>query len=1092
ENQPGDNFCGECGCNLSEPSSPALKELSFDDKIEQIQKYLPKGLTEKILSQRNKIEGERRQVTVLFCDMESSTSLIESLGPEQAYAIMDQVYEIMIHKVHDFEGTVNEMTGDGILALFGAPIAIENAAQRAIQAAQAIHRDITRFNDQKKQEGLKLEINMRIGIHTGPVVVGTLGNDLRVEFKAVGDTVIIASRLEDLAEPGTTFVTEDTFKLTEGLYRFESLGEKQVKGKEEPVKVYRVIATSTRRTRFDVSAERGLTSFIGRERELELLLDGFERAKSGRGQAFSIIAEAGIGKSRLLYEFRKAVANENVTFLEGKCLSFSRSQGYHPIVDILKSNFDIAEDDWDSNIRSKVQGWLQTVSLDEDPTLPYLLELLSVKDSKFDQINLSPEGKKAQTIEAIKRIVLKGSEVRPLILAVEDLHWSDKTSEEVMEEVLESIAGARVLLIFTYRPDFINTWGARSYHNQVTLNRLSNRESLSMASNILGTTDMAPDLEELILEKSDGIPFFIEEFIKSIQELGVIEKKEYTFSLTVNANDLHIPSTIQDVIMARIDTLPEDAKSLIQTMSAIEREVNYELIQKATDMEEQQLLTCLSVLKDAELVYERGIFPESVYIFRHALTREVVYGSILISKRRTLHKTIGEAMEDLYRDAIELYYGVLGEHFTLSENYRKAAEYAKLAARKSIKEALFIEAVNNSKNRVCCLEKLISDEEIEKEIIDARAALGSYYAQLTDFYEAGLTVEQILDLAVRHDNKKRLSQIYCCLGVYKFFIEMKFDEAVEYLEKAIILSKDSGNISAFMMAHHFLGHCLADTCNFKEGLHHIQEALKIPEKANILWGISMHKGCIGRTVYFEQGKIDLAYDFTTEGVRLSNECNDVYSKAEAYTSHGMSCYGKGYLEEAEQCLLQGIDFSNKSGFAAMEVEATKSLGEIYNDMMEYSKARNYWNRSKEIFKKLKFHHIFSEDADLAIIKSTVMEGKQDIDLHKLSKMSYEIDRVGYKRRGGLAKRRIAEILLHLHKDRTSEAEKWIIDAIEEEDKNGAMWKLARDYSFYSELLRQKGEMKKAKHYLGLAISTMKECGADGWVEKYDRGLAEFS
>ena len=213
ENQPGDNFCGECGCNLSEPSSPALKELSFDDKIEQIQKYLPKGLTEKILSQRNKIEGERRQVTVLFCDMESSTSLIESLGPEQAYAIMDQVYEIMIHKVHDFEGTVNEMTGDGILALFGAPIAIENAAQRAIQAAQAIHRDITRFNDQKKQEGLKLEINMRIGIHTGPVVVGTLGNDLRVEFKAVGDTVIIASRLEDLAEPGTTFVTEDTFKL---------------------------------------------------------------------------------------------------------------------------------------------------------------------------------------------------------------------------------------------------------------------------------------------------------------------------------------------------------------------------------------------------------------------------------------------------------------------------------------------------------------------------------------------------------------------------------------------------------------------------------------------------------------------------------------------------------------------------------------------------------------------------------------------------------------------------------------------------------------------------------------------------------------
>jgi tetratricopeptide (TPR) repeat protein len=661
-----------------------------------------------------------------------------------------------------------------------------------------------------------------------------------------------------------------------------------------------------------------------------------------------------------------------------------------------------------------------------------------------------------------------------------------------MEEVLESIAGARVLLVFTYRPDFIPTWGARSYHSQVTLNRLSNRESLSMASHILGTKDMAPDLEELILEKSDGIPFFIEEFIKSIQELGVIEKKECTFSLTVNANDLHIPSTIQDVIMARIDTLPEDAKSLIQTMSAIEREVNYELIQKATDMGEQQLLTCLSVLKDAELVYERGIFPESVYIFRHALTREVVYGSILNSKRKTLHEAIGEAMEDLYGANIDLYYGILGEHFILSENYKKAAEYSKLAARKSIKEALVLEAINNSKNRINCLEKLASGEEAEKQIIDARAALGSYYLQLVDPYKAYLTVEQIVDLAVKHDNKTRLSQIYCCLGAFKFYIEMKLDEAVDYFQKAIILSKESGNISAFMLSTHHLGHVLADTCHFEEGLHHIQEALKVPEKANIPWGISMHKACIGRTVYFEQGKIDLAYDLTAEGVRLSDECNDIYSKAEAYTSHGTSCYGKGYLEEAEQFLLQAIDFSNKSGFAVMGVIATMRLGEVYNDMMEYSKAFEVANRSTELLNNLKYHACYKNYNELIITKSTVMEGKQDTDLHKLTKLSSEVDRIGYKRDSGKTKKMIAEILLHLHKDRVSEAEKWIKDAIEEEDKNGAMWKLAHNYSVYSELLRQKAEMGKARHYLGLAISTMKECGADGWVEKYERGLAEFS
>jgi len=307
-NLPGFKFCAECGKKLAPISGLTPKELSFDEKLKKIQKYLPKGITEKILSQRDRIEGERKQVTVMFCDMEGFTPLSEKLGPEEMYTLMDKIYEILIHKVHDYEGTVNEMTGDGIMALFGAPITLEDAPQRAIRSAMAIHREMTNFNERMKQERGDLPpIKMRVGIHTGPVVVGTLGNDLRVEFKAVGDTVNLAARMEGLADPGKTYVTEDTFKLTEGFFRFEALGEKSIKGKEEPIKVYQVIAPSTRRTRFDVSAERGLTPFVGRERELELLLDGYERSKEGRGQAISIISDAGIGKSRLLYEFRKAV-----------------------------------------------------------------------------------------------------------------------------------------------------------------------------------------------------------------------------------------------------------------------------------------------------------------------------------------------------------------------------------------------------------------------------------------------------------------------------------------------------------------------------------------------------------------------------------------------------------------------------------------------------------------------------------------------------------------------------------------------------------------------------------------------------------------
>jgi len=464
-NSPIFKFCGECGHDLSLPSRPVPKELSFDEKLAKIQRYLPKDLTQKILAQRDKIEGERKQVTVMFCDMEGFTSLTETLGSEETYALMDQIYEILIHKVHDFEGTVNELTGDGIMALFGAPVALEDAPQRAIRSALAIHREINKFNDKIKSESRMPSIRMRIGIHTGPVVVGTLGNDLRVEFKAVGDTVNLASRMEGLAEPGTTYVTEETFKLTEGFFRFESLGPKAIKGKEESVKVYRVIGPSTRRTRFDVSAERGLTPFIGRERELELLLDGFERVKVGRGQAFSIISEAGMGKSRLLYEFRKAITNENVTFLEGRCFSYSRGVAYHPFIEILKSNFNIQEEE-DLETREKVKRGLEIMKVDEASTLPYFLELLSVKESGIDQIPMSPEARKDRIIEALKRVTLRGSEMRPLIMAFEDLHWLDKSSEDVVKNLLEGIPGSRVLLVFTYRPEFIHTWGAKSYHNQ--------------------------------------------------------------------------------------------------------------------------------------------------------------------------------------------------------------------------------------------------------------------------------------------------------------------------------------------------------------------------------------------------------------------------------------------------------------------------------------------------------------------------------------------------------------------------------------------------------------------------------------------------
>ena len=1087
-NPPGSKFCNGCGHNLTLPSGPTRRELSFDEKLKKIQKYLPTGITEKILSQRDKIEGERKQVTVMFCDMESFTPLSEKLGPETMYSLMDQVYEILIHKVHDYEGTVNEMTGDGIMALFGAPIALEDAPQRAIRSALAIHREITKFSDQVKDEKGIPPIKMRIGIHTGSVVVGTLGNDLRVEFKAVGDTVNLASRMEGLADPGTTYVTEETFKLTEGFFRFESLGEKRVKGKKERIKVYQVIAPSTRRTRFDVSAERGLTPFIGRERELELLLDGFERVKAGKGQAFSIMSEAGVGKSRLLYEFRKAVANEDVNFLEGKCLSYSRGTAYHPVIDILKSTFNIQEGQGDQEIREAVKRSLETMKVDEPSTLPYLLELLSVKDSGLYKIPMSPEARKDRINEAIKRIVLKGSELRPVIIAFEDLHWIDKSSEDVVRSTLESIPRARVLLIFTYRPEFVHAWGAKSYHNQLTLHRLSTRESLEMVNYILGTKEIEKTLEELILEKTEGAPFFIEEFIKSIKDLKILERKGNTYRLVKDVRHLAIPSTIQDVIMARVDSLPERAKEVLQIGSVIEREFSYPLINCVTGFPESELLSHLSTLKDSELLYERGIFPQSSYVFKHALTREVVYDSILAKRRKKLHEEIGNAIEELYKDNLSEHYEVLSEHYFLSENYSRSAEYSKLAGRKAEKTASFNDAIAHAKKRVISLEKLPHADDVQKQIIDARTALGLYITQVNRFAEAKEAVDPITDLAINYVYKKRLCQIYTVIGAYHLWVEENYRDGFRTLEEALKVSGEVKDFITSVLASFWIGCASGFICEFERSENYLRRAIDINVAAKNLWGISVMKSMLTYFCYYHAGRINLQFDTSQEALQIAEESADIYSRAISYVNHGISFYGKGLLEKAEKYLQEGLEFCERVEMPTWIALAGLSLGETYFEMGDFMKAREGYDKGSWVLDRNRLNPSNANFGRVGSARSRVMNKEKDVNLETLYTYSQNNKVKIFE---GWLKRYIGDILLNIDDQHISEAEYWILKAIESDQTNQMIFHVGKDYALYADLFKRKGDRSKAQENLGKAIEIFKKCGADGWVKKYEEQMAKL-
>ena len=1076
-NPPSSKFCNQCSHDLKKAKEAPAIDYS------QPRSYTPKHLADKILAARASLEGERKQVTVLFADVKDFTSISEKLDPEDVQTLISECLVFFTEEVHRYEGAIAQFLGDGVMALFGAPIAHEDAPQRALYAALAIRGRLKGYSEKLKKQGI--DFNMRIGLNTGLVVVGRIGDDLTMEYTAMGDTVNLASRMESTAQSGTIQVAENTYRLTEGYFDFKPLGELEVKGKKEPVKAYQLIGLGRVRTKLGVSEMRGLTPFVGRERELELLLDGFERAKSGRGQALSIVGEAGVGKSRLLYEFKKAIAREDVTFLEGRCLSYSRGEAYHPVMDMLKSNFNILEGEKDHNISDKVKAGLKALGVDETYTLPYLLELLAVKDSGIDAISMSPEARKDRIRESVKRIILKGSEIRPVIMAIEDLQWIDKGTEELAKYILDSIPAARALLIFNYRPDYVHTWGGRSYHSQVTLNRLSNRESLAMVTNILGTENLERKLEELILEKTEGIPFFIEEFIKSLKDLGVIERKEMVYCLAKDISNIAIPSTIQDVVMARVDSLPDAAKAVLQTGSVIEREFSYELIKRVTGLSEQELLSHLSALRDSELLYERGIYPQSTYIFKHALTREVVYDSILKNTRKRLHSEIGDAIEELHKDNLNEYCTILAEHFIAGGDYDKAVKYCRLAERKAEKAASINDAVTYAQKRVSCLEKLPQTEDVLKKMVDARTVLGLYLTQINHLIEAKEAVEPVVNLALKLGYKKRISQVYSMLGWYGWIVEEDYPRANKYLADGLRIAEELNDLLSLFFVHFWLGHVLSINCEYDEASYHFGKALDINIAANRLWGIAYVKSSTAAWVCDPQGKIDLGFKESSEAVQIAEESGDIYSKTYGYGYHGISCYCKGYLREAEEHLVKGINFGERINDPAILCGCRFYLGETYLNMGKHVQAREVFERAVYLLEQ---HRLFPSLLNLsrlglALVK--ILSDEVDIELELLYR--YQAANKA-KWCEGYMQRYLSAILLNVDLHHLSEAEDWIKRATEADSRNGTRFSLAHDYAHYAQLCKRKGDLAMAKEKLSKTIEIFKECGADGWVKKTEEAL----
>src|SRR6266446_8662863 len=458
--------------------------------------YTPRYLAEKILTSRAALTGERKQVTVLFCDLANSTALAERLGPEHMHTLLNRFFEVALHDVHRYEGTINQFLGDGFMALFGAPIAHEDHARRGVLSALALQRTLTEA-DLGKPYGEACQF--RMGLNSGLVVVGSIGDNLRMDYSAIGDTTNLAARLQQLAEPGTLLVSESTTRLVQGAVRLEALAPVQVKGKTEPVPIYKVIGTLPRRSPIASRSERTLSPFVGRERELATLEALFAQVEAGQGQVVGIVAEAGGGKSRLLYEFRRRLQDKRVTYLEGRCLSYGSTIPYHPLIDVLRHNCGITETESPETIIEKVRFALHEVGTDAEGSVPYLLQLLGVKEGTESIAAFTPEAIRTRTFDTLKQMSLQGSQQRPLIFEIEDVHWIDHTSQDYLVSFVESLSGTAILLLTTYRPGYRPPWVEKSYATQVSLHGLTLHDSATVVHSTSHDTTLPAPLEHMII-----------------------------------------------------------------------------------------------------------------------------------------------------------------------------------------------------------------------------------------------------------------------------------------------------------------------------------------------------------------------------------------------------------------------------------------------------------------------------------------------------------------------------------------------------------------------------------------------------------------
>jgi class 3 adenylate cyclase/tetratricopeptide (TPR) repeat protein len=867
-NPPANKFCGQCAVPLG---------TSQDSRFSAPESYTPKHLAEKILTSKVALEGERKQVTVLFADLKGSMELLADRDPEDARKLLDPVLERMMEAVHRYEGTVNQVMGDGIMALFGAPVAHEDHAVRACYAALRMQEAVAQYAEGVfRSHGIPLHI--RVGLNSGEVVVRAIGSDLHMDYTAVGQTTHLAARMEQMATPGSILLAPATLQLVEGYVQVVTRGPVAVKGLPDPVEVYALTGVSAQRTRLHAAAARGLTRFVGRDAEIEQIRRALALAHDGRGQVVAVVGEPGVGKSRLVYEVTHSHRTQNWLILEAGSVSYGKATSYLPVIDLLKAYFKVQDRETHREIREKVTGKLLTLDRTLEPILPALLALLDVPVEDAHWQALDPSQRRERTLDAVKHLLLRESQAQPLLVVFEDLHWIDAETQALLDSLVESLPTARVLLLVNYRPEYQHGWARKTYYSQLRLDALPPESTGELLSALLGDDPALEPLKRLLVKR--GNPFFIEENIRTLVETRALAGERGAYRLTREIQAIEVPATVQVILAARIDRLPADDKQLLQTASVIGKDVPFVLLHAVTELTEDAVHRGIGHLQAAEFLYETRLFPNPEYTFKHALTHEVTYGTLLQERRKVLHARIVAAIERFYPERLTEHVEGLAHHAVRGAMWERAVRYLRQAGEKAEARSANREAVALFEQALAALQQLPENPETLGEALDIRIALGPCLGNIHGHggpeKEASYVVAR--ELCLRLDDRPRLFP--ALWGLWHVSFNRGFHrEARDLGGELLSLARELGDPVFLLEAHHSLWTTLYGSGDLENAERHLQEGLtqydplRHRPDASVYGGHDTRVRCLNFAALtaWTRGYPDRALWYGQEAVRLAGQ-----------------------------------------------------------------------------------------------------------------------------------------------------------------------------------------------------------------------------